>query len=231
MFGSIESVLYATAAFVGGHFVLSSRPIRGPVVGRIGENAFRGLYSLIVAAALVWLIFAFNRAPYVELWPEPGWGRYALAVLMLVASVFFVCAVSSPNPTLAGMERMTAGIDEGRGIFAITRHPMLWSFALWGIGHLVINGDAAAVIFFGGLALLSFGGMAHIDAKRRAAGDEVWRRLEASTSAIPFLALMTGRATWTAAKIAWWRLAVGVVVFVAFYYLHGPVIGFDPQPR
>ena len=52
MFGSIESVLYATAAFVGGHFVLSSRLIRGPVVGRIGENAFRGLYSLIVAAAL-----------------------------------------------------------------------------------------------------------------------------------------------------------------------------------
>ena len=229
MFGSIESVLYAAIVFVGGHFALSSRPIRTKLVGRIGENAFVVLYSLIVAAALVWLAIAFNRAPLVELWPEPGWGRAALMVVMLIASVFFVCSVSSPNPTAVGAEKRTAGIAKGRGIFAVTRHPMLWSFALWAIGHLIVNGDAAAVILFGGLALLSLGGMAHIDAKRRATGGEVWQRLEASTSAIPFLALMTGRARWGAARIVWWQLAVGLVVFAAFYHLHGPVIGFDPS--
>ena len=35
----------AVLAFVGGHFLLSSPPVRGPVVARVGEPAFSGIYS------------------------------------------------------------------------------------------------------------------------------------------------------------------------------------------
>jgi hypothetical protein len=35
----------AVLAFVGGHFLLSSPPVREPVVARVGEPAFSGIYS------------------------------------------------------------------------------------------------------------------------------------------------------------------------------------------
>ena len=52
----------AAAIFVGGHFLLSSTPLRRTLVARIGEQPFRGLFSLVALASIVWMSMAYGDA-------------------------------------------------------------------------------------------------------------------------------------------------------------------------
>lgn len=230
MGGTIVAVALAAVAFAGGHLVLSSRPVRGPVIARIGERAFRGVYAAVAALALAWLIYAYNRAPHVEVWAEPAWGRPVTYALMLVACIFFLCSIAPANPALAGNEAAAARSEPGRGIFAVTRHPMLWSFALWAMAHMLVNGDAGSLIFFGAFAALAIAGMAHIDARKRASEGETWGKVEAVTSALPFLAMVEGRARFRFADLGWWRPVGGLVLFAVLMHGHRPVIGVPTFP-
>ena len=231
MTGTVAHVLVAAVVFVGSHFLLSFSPVRSRVVAAIGERFFMLLYSAVAVAAIVWLVASYNRAPIQELWPDTAWARYVMLALGFIATLMLVAGATSPNPTATGappsiLEKEGAA----RGIFAITRHPILWGIALWALGHLLVNGDAASVVFFGAMLALPLGGVAHIDAKRRAAGGEAWRRLEQATSAVPFAALIAGRTTWAAAHVAPWRVGLGIAVYAVFLYAHGPVIGLEALP-
>jgi uncharacterized membrane protein len=218
----------AALAFVGGHFVLSSHAIRGRLMARLGELGFRALYSVVALGAFFWLVKAYGAAPVVEVWAEPAGGRFVVAFLMLLATILVVLGMVSPNPTLAGAEGMAAGADPTRSIMAITRHPMLWGFALWAVAHLVVNGDAAAIMLFGALGVLAFGGMAHIDARKRATGSADWVAFEAATSAVPFAALLAGRVTLRVRSLLDWRFALSLAVYAGLLALHETVIGRSP---
>ncbi len=87
-------VLAAAVAFVGTHFLLS-HPLRGPIVARIGERGFAGLYALVAAATLIWLVLAYRAAPMTApLWAV-GDGLWSLlTIVMLVASVLLSVAES-----------------------------------------------------------------------------------------------------------------------------------------
>ena len=41
----------------------------------------------------------------------------------------------------------------GGQLYAKYRHPMLWGFFVWAISHLLVNGDLASILLFGGLGL------------------------------------------------------------------------------
>lgn len=232
MTGTVADAFIAAVVFVGSHFLLSFGPVRSRLVAAIGERFFMLAYSAVAIAAIVWLVAAYNRAPFQELWPDTHAARIVMLVLGFIATLMLIAGATSPNPTATGappsiMEKEGAT----HGIFAITRHPILWGIALWALGHLLVNGDAASVALFGAMLVLCLGGIAHIDAKRRATGGEAWRRLEDATSAIPFAALIAGRTTWAAARVAPWRVALGIAVYALFLYAHGPVIGLDPLPQ
>ncbi len=174
---------------------------------------------------------AYNRAPHVEVWTAAGdAARWVVLAVMACATVLLVCGLTAPNPTLAGAEGRASGAMVGAGIFAITRHPVLWAIALWATGHALARGDLAAIILFGALAALTLIGMAHIDRRRRAADDATFRWLDATTSAVPFRALIQGRAHLSFAAIGWWRLGLALVVNVAMVALHAPLTGLDPKP-
>ncbi len=230
MAGSLANVIAAALVFAGSHLALSHPPIRSRLIARLGEGPFRGVYSLVAAACLVWLVIAYNRAPHVEIWMAGGWARWVVLGVMLCATVLLVCGLTAPNPTLAGAERLASGAMVGGGIFAVTRHPVLWAVALWAGAHALVRGHAAAIVLFGALAGLALIGMAHIDRRRRAADDTTFRWLDATTSAVPFRALLDGRAHLSLAAIGWWRLGISLVVFVGMVALHAPVTGLDPLP-
>ena len=46
---------------------------------------------------------------------------------------------SSAIRRLPGRGSRSTRIDEPRGVFAITRHPMMWGFALWALVHAIVN--------------------------------------------------------------------------------------------
>ncbi len=110
MTGSLDALIAATAVFVFGHFLLSSRPLRAPLVRTLGQNGFLPLYSIAVAAAFLWMLAAYREAPTLDVWvPDPvlNW----LPILVMPVAIFLVLAgITSTNPTLVGGEqRIAAG--------------------------------------------------------------------------------------------------------------------------
>ena len=68
---------------------------------------------------------------------------------------------------------------EVRGIYRITRHPLVLGLALIWALHLIPNASTADVAFFGGFVLFSLAGAWHQDARKLAAGDEKFRAFHA----------------------------------------------------
>ncbi len=129
------------------HIGLAGTRLRDVVVARIGEGPFRGLFSLLSVAAIWLLIWSWSIASTTSLWFAPAWLRWVLAAVMLAAFLLFVASVTQPNPTSIGGEAALA--QAPHGIQRVTRHPMLWSFALWAAVHVIGSGDTAAIAFFG----------------------------------------------------------------------------------
>ena len=71
----LVSLAAASIALLGTHFALS-HPLRASLVKAIGEGPFLGLYSLVAAACMVWMVVAFRAAPAADLGGatgEAGW--------------------------------------------------------------------------------------------------------------------------------------------------------------
>lgn len=225
MTGSLAHLILAALAFVGGHFVLSSLPVRSALIGAIGEQPFRGLYSLMAIGSLVWMVAAYNAAPVAWIWPTYYWAVWVPVVVMPFALLLFVAGLTQYNPTLVVTTTEPTRADPAPGILKVTRHPMMWSFGLWAIAHLFPNGDLPSVIFFGSLAVLALGGTAHIDARRRRREGESYRRLEAVSSSLPLLAVIQGRTRLALSDIGLWRIAVAVGLWAALFHLHRFIAG------
>ena len=225
MIGTIESLALAAAAFVGGHFILSSLPVRQGLTGMIGENRFRVLYSVVAIASFVWMLYAYGAAPYVELWALNDGLRLVPIAILPFACLFAVFGITTRTPTGVGGEKLLDDPHPVRGIATITRHPFLWGVALWGIAHMIANGDVGSLILFGGLTILALGGMAHIDHRRREAAGTGWGPVALSTSSIPFLAAIQGRTKIDWAGIGITRPLAGLAVYVVFLAAHGSLFG------
>jgi len=173
--------------------LLVAGPARPALIARLGEKAYRGIFSLLSAAALAGLILAYRAAPYVELWAPSE----ALNLVPLIAMPFAILLVlgglRTSNPTLAGPDMMMTGDLPTEGFTKITRHPMLWGFSLWAVSHMAANGDLATLLLAGAVLLTALNGMRSIDAKRAAKFGPAWEAFAARTSVLPFAAALQGR--------------------------------------
>lgn len=228
--GELMHVALAAGLFVGSHFLLSSPPVRDPLVAMLGEKPFQGLYSLIALALIIWLAMAYNAAPSVAVWWPPIGLQHVSLTVMVVASILVVGALTTPSPTAAGTDAEALAARGPVGLARITRHPMMWGIGLWGISHLLANGDAAAMILFGSLTFLALAGPLAIDAKRRMALGPVWQGYARQTSYIPFAAIAAGRTRFVMGEIGWWRLGLGVLVYIALLAVHPLLFGVAPWP-
>jgi uncharacterized membrane protein len=218
------TLIAAAVFFLLIHFGVSGTRLRDSLVARLGARAYQGLFSLASLGGIVWLGYAYQRAPTVETWGLLLGLRPAALVVVLVGVLLVVIGLASPNPTSVGMEGAIAkGADAVHGITRITRHPFLWGVGLWALAHLVVNGDLASLILFGSLLLLSLGGTASIDAKKRRQLGERWQQFAASTSNVPFGAIATGR---NALRPALAEIGIlrPLLAFVATFWLHGRFI-------
>ncbi|MDP6602627.1 MAG: NnrU family protein [Rhodospirillales bacterium] len=226
MTGTLAHLVAAAIAFVGGHFLISSTPLRWAIVAKIGERAYLGVFSALAVVALAWLGLAYRAAPRIELWAWETGGRHLALTLVALASVFVVAGLTTPSPTVAGAGER--GLDEARGIVRVTRHPFLWGVALWAVAHLAANGDSASVVLFASLMVLALAGTLAIDRKRKASLGEAWERFAGATSNAPFAAIASRRQRLDFAEIGIWRILGAVALYVALLFGHELVIGVDP---
>ena len=219
----MDQVLLAAIAFVGSHFLLS-HPLRPPLVAGLGERGFLIAYSLVAALTLGWLVVAYRAAPMTPfLWPV-GDGLWAAATLvMLIASILLMGSLVR-NPALPTGGAPAAVPQEARGVFAVTRHPMLWSFALWGACHAAVYPVAANLVLAGAIVVLSLVGAVLQDRKKEALQPDPWRAWEARTSWWPLVAIARGWARF--GGFGGHALGGGVVVWLAATWVHIPLAGW-----
>lgn len=138
--------------FAAVHFIPSLAPgLRTSWRRRLGENGYKGVFSLLLLAALGLMIIGWRGAEATHFYtPPPGMHDPALALLVAA----FVLLVASGRPSRLRL---------------LVRHPQLTAVALWGGAHLLLNGDSRSLVLFGGLALWSLGEMLAINRR-----DGVW---------------------------------------------------------
>lgn len=216
----MNSLIAAALFFVGIHLLISGTWLRAALVRRIGELPYLGLFSLLSAAALTWMVIAFTQAHE----PIPSalrdW-RWVAIVLNLVAWIFIAFGVLSKSPTAYGGERFLNNPDPVTGLHRVTRHPMLWGFALWAAVHMLFNPEPPALVFFGAFLALALIGPPSIDAKRAARMGEAWARYLALTSNVPFAAILAGRNRMVWRELLAPPLAAGIAGWALFLLLHG----------
>ncbi len=214
------AVAAAVAGFVGSHLLLS-HPLRAPLVKALGAIGFQILYVVVAFASLWWISKTYQAAPATApLWPV-GDGLWALgSAIMLLASVLLMGSLIG-NPAMPGMVK--AAPAEARGVYAVTRHPMLWSFALWGAAHIIVFPVAANIIVASGIAAFALVGAAALDRKKRALVPDLWHPWQALTSYLPFQAIAQGRARFGGFRPH--DLAGGLVIWLAATWAHIPAAG------
>lgn len=221
MTGSM-TVLTTAATFVGTHFVMS-HPLRRPLVGGLGEKGFLGAYSLMAFATLGATVWAYRGAEVTALFWGVGDGLWAVSsVLMLIASIMLLGSLVG-NPALAGAAA-SAATAEARGVYAVTRHPMMWAFAIWGVSHILIYPVAKNIILSGAIIVLALIGAALQDRKKAALDPEGWPAWEGRTSYLPFAAIIAGRTK--LGGFGMHALGGGVVTWLAATWAHMPLAGW-----
>jgi uncharacterized membrane protein len=145
-------LIVGLALFFGVHSLAIVAPeLRAGAVQRMGEAAWKGLYSLASLAGFILICYGFalaRQAPVV-LYSPPTWLRHVALILMLPVFPLVIAAY------LPGRIKTAA------------KHPMLAAIKFWAFAHLLANGSLADVLLFGGF--LAWAVVDRISLKRRSA--------------------------------------------------------------
>ncbi|MEM6582556.1 MAG: NnrU family protein [Pseudomonadota bacterium] len=102
---------------------------------RLGENPYKGVFSLFIITSIVLIVLGWrSTVPQYIYVPSPA---LRMPALLLLVIAFWLLVISS-RPSR---------------IKRVLRHPQLTGVALWGIAHLLLNGDSRGLVLFGGLTL------------------------------------------------------------------------------
>jgi uncharacterized membrane protein len=143
-------MILGLAIFLGVHLLTTMRPQRAALIGRLGENGYKGLYSLVSAVGLALIVYGFARYrahEWIALWSPPTWTKHLAALLVLFAMIMLVASYARGH------------------IYMTLKHPMLAGVKLWALAHLMANGDLGSVILFG--SVLAWAVIDRISLKRR----------------------------------------------------------------
>lgn len=137
--------------FLGVHSAeIFSPTFRSRAVARVGEGAYKGLYSVLSIVGFVLLVWGYGvaRQDPVLVYAPPVWTRHLAALVMLPVFPLLLAAYLP-----------------GR-IKAAVRHPMLAAIKAWALAHLLANGMLADLVLFG--SFLAWAVADRISVKRRA---------------------------------------------------------------
>jgi uncharacterized membrane protein len=187
-------LILGLAVFIGTHIVTTRRAQRAALIARIGEGAYKGLYSLasIVGVLLIgWGFAQYRAAGYIEVWSPPAWTRHLTVALVWPA---IICVVAAYIPG---------------SIKTTLKHPMLVGVKLWALAHLISNGDLGSIILFG--SILGWAVFDRISLKRRT--DPGGPAIPVGGRRNDIFALIVGTVLYLALGLLFHPLVIGVPAF------------------
>lgn len=199
-------------AFVGSHFLMS-HSWRARMVRRFGDNGFLGVYSVVSAITLAIMIWGFVSAPGgAPLWSFGNWARGLATLVGLIAMILFAGSLSG-NPAMPSPEAERFAARKASGVFLVTRHPMMWSFALLALAHIFILPRPDMLIFAGSFAILALFGARAQDRKKAGQLGALWDTWSRQTSFLPRLQALP--------RVGPGPAVIGVVLWLIATWAHG----------
>ncbi len=212
---ALIELVAANLAFVGTHFAMS-RPLRAPMVKMLKEGGFSAVYSLVSAATLFWVYLAYKAAPVGDLSGsgEIGW---IVATILTLPALVLLAGSFAGNPALPmpGAEKQARA--EPKGVFRVTRHPMMWGFGLWALSHIILWANWRSVITAFAIGILALVGAYLQDRKKEALMGDAWAEWESRTSYWPRWGKLFS------SGLLWW--AIGLAAWLAISWAHVPLGG------
>ena len=150
-----------------------------------GENRYRGLFSVLVVASLVLIVIGWRKSVPSVVYATPLPPNPYTSVVILVGLILFFASQVPGN------------------IKRFVRHPQMTGTVLWGVAHLLTNGDSRSVTLFGGLTVWA---ILEIVLVNRREGE--WQRPDTAASKYDLIAVV-----------------LGVVAFVLIGYFHEALFG------
>lgn len=221
----MTNLLIALTVFLALHSIPALPPVRAGAISLLGRRTYLMIYSLVSIVVLGWVFQAALATDYIPLWQPAGWQAKVTIVTAPLGLFLVLAGLASPNPMSVSIRPDVAP----GAITSVTRHPVMWGFLLWSVGHLVPNGDLRSLILFGGLSLFTLAGLLMLDRRARKRLGDDWAPMSRTHSMIPFAAILKGHnrlpidrpmivSAAIAVVVTWWLLAGG----------HAALFGADP---
>jgi uncharacterized membrane protein len=195
-YDDMTMLLAGLIVFLGVHSVrIFADGWREAQIAKMGEGAYKGVYSLASALGLALIVFGYAqaRAAPVLLWSPPLWTRHLSALLMLFAFVLLAAAYVPRNH-----------------IKPAVKHPMVLGVKIWAAGHLLANGNLADLVLFG--AFLAWAVFDFSAARKR---DRLHGRVDVKgTLAGDVATIVVGVVAWAAFALYLHAWLIGVQPFV-----------------
>jgi len=115
--------------WIGAHLFKRVAPDMRTSIGDKGK----GLVALALVGAVVLMVLGYRSMDFIPVWEPAPFLKHINNLAMV-----FALYLTSPGPSKGA-------------IFYKMRHPMLAGFKLWAAVHLLVNGDLASIILFGGM--------------------------------------------------------------------------------
>lgn len=196
-------LVLASLAFVGTHFLMS-HSLRATMVRALGANGFLLAYSAISLALFIWMVVEFGRAPKAVMFWSSGDAVWAVAsVITLLAAILFAGSFVR-NPSFPGVPDVLAA-QMPSGVFKVTRHPMMWGFALWATAHMLVAPRTDNFIFSGSILFLALAGAKAQEIKKLKLTGVEWEAWLRRTHFWPRLTALpsVGLGPWIAGIVLW----------------------------
>ena len=117
------------ALWWAGHFFKRALPDMRAGMGDGGK----GVAAVVILAGVVLMVIGYRGLAAPQVWYPPAFMIHLNNLLMLLAIYLFA----------ASGTKARAGVA--------MRHPQLTGFKTWAVAHLLVNGDLASIVLFGGL--------------------------------------------------------------------------------
>lgn len=114
------------------HFFKRVLPEKRAKLGDPGK----GLVALLIVGSIVLMVLGYRAADVITVWQPPSFLVHINNLLMITA--FWIYGSSAAKGAKAWPAYHV-------------RHPQLFAFSIWAFAHLLVNGDLASILLFGGL--------------------------------------------------------------------------------
>ena len=118
--------------FTVSHLLLGLAPgIKTSIVNSMGEKTWRGIFSFLALGSILMIVLGWRSTPVEYAYVPPNGLRHVTMLLMLIAFILFGAA---------------KGVTD---IQRIIRHPIMTAVIVWGVAHLLSNGETRSLLLFG----------------------------------------------------------------------------------